>query len=198
MGNVTVPSGIWTPDEDEAVDPEVWSAGMAQSIEDGLGVRMTAQEAVVGLKASISTLTYVQNIQPFIAPFTTGEEEDFVTGMEFTGGVATIITPGIYGISACATLDPVRFFAGNAGRSITIELRKNGTIFRRCETESSALFWQTASADSPIQCVAGDKLSVTWYSANEAGDSPGAAPGARLAIDTGLNSFSIMLNTPTG
>lgn len=197
MGNVTA-SGIWTPDEDDNLDPEVWSAAMADSIEQGIGLRISEQERVVGLKSSISVATFVQNIQPFIAPFEIGEDEDFVTGMEFTGGVAKIITPGIYGVSACATLDPVRFYAGNAGRSITIELRKNGVIFRRCETESSQLFWQTASADSPIQCIAGDTISVTYYSANEAGTSPGPQPGAQLAISVGLNSFSITLNTPTG
>ena len=197
MGNVTA-SGIWSPDEDDGLDPDVNMAAMASSIEEGLGTRVTLQESVVGLKASLTGLNYVQNIQPFIAPFGINEPTDFVAGMEFTGGVATIITPGIYGISACATIDPVRFYAGNDGRSITVELRKNNEIFRRGEAGSDPLFWSTASADCPILCIAGDTISVTYYSANEAAESPGPMPGARLADSVGVTSFSIMLNTPTG
>lgn len=194
---ITNADGIVTPDEDNTNDPEVYLAAMADSISEGIGKRIAAQEAVVGLKSSLDGLTYVQNVQPFIAPYTLAEPTDFVEGLEFSGGVATVITPGIYSVSACATIDPVRFYAGNAGRSITVELRHNGVIFRRCEIESSALFWQTASADAPIRCVEDDTLSVTWYSANEAGDSPGAAPGARLVDSVGVNMFSIALITPT-
>jgi hypothetical protein len=195
---ITNEDGIVTPDEKTKMNPIAYLAAMADSISQGIGKRIAAQEAIVGLKASVAGLNYVQNVQPTIAPFELTEPTDFVEGMEFAGGVATIITPGIYSVSACATLDPVRFFAGNEGRSVTVELRHNNSIFRRCEIESSALFWQTASADSPIRCVEGDTLSVTWYSANEAGDSPGTLPGARLVDAIGVNMLSITLTTPTG
>ena len=180
------------------IEPLVWSAALADSIEQGIGKRLDKQEGVVGLKASISTLTYVQYVPNVIAPFNLGEPTDFVTGLDFTGGVATIKTPGIYDVSTCATLDPVRTYPANDARSITVELRHNGSIFRRGEIQSSQLFWSTASASSAIQCQAGDTLYVTWYSAHSTTESPGPAPGARVALDLGLNNLSITLKTPTG
>jgi len=39
MGNVNA-AGIWTPDADDNLDPEVWSAAMGDSIMNGIGERL--------------------------------------------------------------------------------------------------------------------------------------------------------------
>ena len=53
----TTAAGIWFPDKNSNLRHEVNMATMAASIEAGIGVRLTAQESVVGLKVVGGALT---------------------------------------------------------------------------------------------------------------------------------------------
>lgn len=102
MGNVSPVDGIWTPDEDDNLDPEAWSATMAGSIEEGIGVRLAKQEQKAGIKASLPT-TWGFDGNSNTVPLTIGSGSNFVTDVDFAGGVATVVVPGLYNINASVT-----------------------------------------------------------------------------------------------
>lgn len=121
MGNITTGgSAIWTPDENDNLDPEVWSATMAQSIEDGIGKRLEKQEARVSLRATTPEPFDVTGTGPddayiripLNANGPTGSrapEPEFaagnhVDGITLEGNIATIVTPGLYAITGQITL----------------------------------------------------------------------------------------------
>lgn len=113
MGN-TNSDGIWTPDEDDRMEPEVWSAAMGKSISQGLGKRMKLQETRVSLRATTPVpfdvdsrsggQAYVQ--VPLGISFNSGvrgAEPDYsggnhASGILIEGNYAKIITPGLYTI----------------------------------------------------------------------------------------------------
>jgi len=114
MGNVNA-AGIWTPDADDNLDPEVWSAAMGGSIMNGLGDRMNKQEAKVSLRAwtpvpfdvistglgdayktvplDVSGYNGVRSPDP---DFNTGNHAE---GITIAGNVATVVTSGLYSIT---------------------------------------------------------------------------------------------------
>jgi hypothetical protein len=110
MGNVNA-DGIWTPDEDDTLEPDVWSAQMADSISQGLGVRMARQETRAGLSASVAggpfNITGAGTIADtgIILPVQRTGYRNYITNMELVGGVATVKTPGLYLIVLTATAD---------------------------------------------------------------------------------------------
>ena len=201
MGNITA-SGIWTPDEGDNLDPEVWSAAMSASIENGIGVRLTRQEQAIGLKASIASGTRVKYSTGVIAPYAILGDgtSNFIQGLTIAGGVVPITIPGMYLITASAALAPYGSTATdsapeNVDRSIAIQLIHNGTELNGCEVAVAPLQWQTAQASGVVLCAAGDTLSVNWYSSGPAG-TPDPTIGARTASNTALQSLSIVLITP--
>lgn len=201
MGNVNA-AGIWTPDEGDSLDPEVWSATMADSIMNGIGERLIRQELPIGLKASIQTGTRVKFMDGVIAPYEilgngTG---CFTSNIDFTGGIATIPEDGdgMYLITAASAL--AYWGAGpdsapeNETRSIALQIKRNGTDLSGCEVEASEKVWQTAQANTVVICVPGDQISVNWYSAGPV-SGPGDT-GAMIADNPALHSLSIVLITP--
>lgn len=199
MSNVTA-SGIVTPDEGNTLDPEVWSAAMAASIEEGIGVRLTAQEQAIGLKAGIAPLTRVKFEEGVVAPFEiTAGTGSFVQGMTLEGGYASVTVAGMYFITAAASL---QMWGGataapeNENRTIAIQVFKNGTPLVGGEVRSDELYWQTAQANTVVLCVPGDTLHVNWYSAALTGGNPDPTSGAMIASLDALQSLSIVLITP--
>lgn len=193
---ITNADGIVTPDEENVLDPEVYLAAMAASISQGIGARLAEQEAVVGLKAGIDTPARLFNAVGTVAPYTMISGVGcFVEGIEFTGGVATVIQPGIYYVSASAAIDPwnALFSPENIDRSIALQIVHNGQEIRNMEIRSDELYWQTAQSDCLVRCVAGDTLYVTWYSATHGAEGP----GAKIASSAAMNTLSIGLITPT-
>lgn len=103
MGNTNA-DGIWTPDEDDTMESEVWSAAMAESISGGLGKRVAAQEQFVGAFLNIQdphTLTvgdpgFPQQPLPYIV----GQGVNFVSDMELAGGILKCPVPGLYSVTA--------------------------------------------------------------------------------------------------
>lgn len=199
MGNVN-DSGIWTPDEGDDLDPEVWSATMGDSIHNGIGLRLNKQEEAIGLKAGIAPLTRVQFNNNIIAPFEiTGANGNFTQGLTLEGGIATVSVAGMYFISAAASL---QMWGGataspeNQNRTMALQVKKNGADMVGCEVTADELYWQTAQANTILLCVPGDTIHVNWYSAATTGDNPDPTPGAMIASSSALQSLSIVLITP--
>lgn len=191
MSNVTA-SGIVTPDEGNTLDPEVYLAAMAESIEEGIGERLNKQEQAIGLAAGIAIGTTVGFAPGIIAPYEilTGEE-CFTQGMTLEGGIVTLTVPGMYFISCSAALETIANEPANAGRTIALQIYKNGVQLAGCEVEANADNWSTAQANKVVNCIAGDELAVHWYSA-------GGAGVGTLAPNTPMNTLSIVLVTPIG
>ena len=140
MGNINA-AAIWTPDEDDNLDPEVWSAAMADSIMNGLGERMDKQEKKVSLRATapeVFDVVSTGSSDPYTqVPLTIGgwtgsraPESDFATGnhaegITIDGDVATIVTPGLYNILGQISLTPGTF----AEHSFDFYGTINGGIF---------------------------------------------------------------------
>jgi hypothetical protein len=119
---VTNAAGIWTPDEFDKMDPEVWSAAMADSIMNGLGERMNKQEQRVSLRATapdvFDVVSTTGDTVPMVVPLTVGgytgsrdPEPDFApgnhaNGIEMEGGYALIQVSGFYNITGQITLRP--------------------------------------------------------------------------------------------
>lgn len=121
MGS-TNDSGIWTPDEDDVMDPDVWSKQMGESIHQGLGKRMLLQEERISLRATTPIPFDVDSPTPDTAymqvPLTIASntgirapEPDYsggnhADGILLEGDYAKIVTPGLYTISGRVTLIP--------------------------------------------------------------------------------------------
>jgi hypothetical protein len=108
--------GIVTPDEESPRDPDIWSAIMADSISSGIGERLARQEERVSLRATTPvpfTVTdgYLRvplkiTTVPVRAPNPDYSAGNHADGIDISGDVATIVTPGMYTIYAQATLTP--------------------------------------------------------------------------------------------
>lgn len=112
--------GIWTPDEDDNMEPDVYLQMMGESISQGLGKRMTLQETRVSLRAtapvpfdvvSESAATPYTRVPLEIAANTgiRDPEPDYsggnhAEGILIEGNYAKIVTPGLYTIIGQVTI----------------------------------------------------------------------------------------------
>lgn len=117
MGNVTLESGIWTPDEDDAVDPDVWSAQMADSIEQGIGKRLADQEQYISASIHLPfgediTLESAQAIPYQVTSASYADE------LVVQNGHVTIEVDGLYFLTSRAT------FSYTPGYLMTLEIRE--------------------------------------------------------------------------
>lgn len=193
MANVTE-SGIATPDEDDDLDPEVWSAAMAASIENGIGKRVKRQEVSIGLKAGIAGGTTVAYQDNLIAPYEIlPGEQCFAQGMTLDSGIVTLSVDGLYFVSASASLEATQTAPDNTDRTIALQIYKGGVQLVGCEV-GAATHWSTAQANCTFHGIAGDTIYVKWYSS---GPTPGQGQGT-LSSNTPMNSLSIVLVTPVG
>ena len=168
---------------------------MADSIEEGMGVRLTAQEQAIGLKAGIDASTTVTDASGQVAPYEILPGLGcFTQGLELDGGYATVSIAGMYFISCSAALESIDNAAGNADRSIALQIYQNGGWVAGCEVAADQGILQTAQANSVLNCIPGDTLSVRWYSA---GPTPGVGSGT-LAASQPMHTLSICLLTPIG
>jgi hypothetical protein len=153
MGNVNA-DGIWTPDEEDNLDPEVWSAVMADSISEGLGVRMANQEKKAGLKATALPTDWNFSGNFNIVPLTIGGGTDYLTEVEFTGGVATVTVPGLYTIDASITM--------NFGPDVPIDvtLMYNSAFEDYYALKTNATSYQTAPISTSLHLLEGDSIYI--------------------------------------
>ena len=175
MGNVTQASGIWTPDEDDTVDPEVWSAVMSQSLEDGLGIRMGKQEARVGLRATTPVPFTVDSRTGGPAyvpvPLTVGgvtnvrlPDPDYAggnhaTGIKMESNVAIVETSGLYSMTGQISLVGG---AANPVHSWDFFGTINGSIFGLPAYGSTTVnSFVGGYVFDTRQLVAGDRIGLT-------------------------------------
>jgi hypothetical protein len=178
MGNVTSDLLIWTPDDNDTAEPDVYLATMAQSLEDGAGARLRLQEVSVGLKASIGTYTIPHVANPgtptAVLPFTvTSTRGDFNKGFTFSGGVATVQTAGMYIVTAGVGPN-----GASSANGFKIRIRKNTTAIITSETAMHGTIWVSGSSSAVLNCVAGDTISVLASITGAANNSYTANPDA--------------------
>jgi hypothetical protein len=194
MPNVTA-SGIVTPDEDDLDEPDVYLAAMADSIESGIGTRLAAQEAQIGLKASLPP-TFSLNAWPTpgpgVLPFAIGADAmatypntaNFIQGATISaGGEVTIQTKGVYFVCASVGIEK------DASRTVAIGLCRNGAVFASAENPGSSDYYSSAFAGSAILLLPNDTLHVLGHSA-------GGTTSMAIAGDNTKTYFSVSLVTP--
>lgn len=172
MGNTTK-SGIWTPDEDDQLDPDVWSATMAQSIEDGIGKRLDKQEARVSLRATTpepfdvvgTVVTNAYKRVPLNANGPTGSrapEPDFAggnhaQGVKIEGDAAIILTDGLYTLQGQCTFTAV---GGHAFHSWDFYGTVNGVIFGLPDYGTTGQAFAGGRVNDTRYLVAGDRIEL--------------------------------------
>lgn len=140
MGNTNA-DGIWTPDEDDTMEPDVYLPMMAESISQGLGKRMALQETRVSLRATApDTFTVTgtggttgsMQVPLSIAGVTNSRSPDpdfaggnHAEGILMEGGWAKIVTPGLYTLTGQVSLLP----SGGAEHAWDFWGTVNGGIF---------------------------------------------------------------------
>jgi hypothetical protein len=162
MGAYTTNAQVWYPDTSDTAELNTLMSTMASSIENGLGARQAYQEIAVGLKASCAASAFTIAHQPSGVPATvipyavSGTKGDFNNGFTFSGGVATIQTPGMYTFTA--SVGPGSGSSGTNG--CKIGLQKNGSFVALSEAPMHASIWVATSATVVMNCIAGDTLRV--------------------------------------
>jgi hypothetical protein len=187
--------GIVTPDEEDLDQPDVYLAAMADSISNGIGTRLAAQEKQIGLKASLPP-TFQLNAWPTpgpgILPFAIGADatatypntHNYIQGVgDFAGGIVTIQTQGIYNIFASVGVEK------NAGRSVAIGVCVNGSVIASAENMASADFYASANVGVPALLMPNDTVYVLGHSA-------GGSTAQPIAGDNTKTYFAISLQTP--
>lgn len=185
MGSTTALFNIWTPDENDPAEPDVYTKTMAQSIEDGMGARLLTQELAIGLKAGIAAGTGIP-VAAATAPYSiTAANANFTQGLTISGGVVTISTPGMYLVTASLGIQP----KNPADRTTAVDIYKGATKLVGAELLQSTSTYITSVASTVVNCVAGDTLYVKWHSA-----APGGVnTDATLAADSALSSFTVAM-----
>lgn len=157
MGAYTTTAQVWYPDLSDTAKLDSLLATMASSLENGLGARMTKVETKKSLFASVtasSTWALVNGTEATI-PYSinSGNTND---GFTLTGGIVTIITPGLYTINASCTTNMVSGYAD-------IRLYKNATVLSRALADSTTAGGGFASGPvaATLEFAAGDTIKAT-------------------------------------
>ncbi len=123
MGNITSDLLVWTPDEDDLGEPDVYLATMAQSMEDGLGVRLRKQEEPIAAQVSLSADQSISTA--FVVQYSLNTGPTFNSGLTVNAsGSITITRAGVYSIATNVYTDQASGFTGYCAPSI----RRNGDI----------------------------------------------------------------------
>lgn len=178
MGNITSDLLIWTPDGDDTAEQDKNLATMAQSIEDGVGTRLRLQELAVGLKAGYTSAPTLSSALSIANVTINASNGSFKQGLDISGGVVTVVTPGMYMVSGALGV------TNTPGHTAKIEIRKGSTVLVANEQKSDASFYQCATATTVVNCVAGDNLAL--YIADAAG-------GAAVAANLALTHFTVVM-----
>lgn len=100
---ITNADGIVTPDEENTLDPEVYLAAMADSISEGIGVRLAKQESVAGIKSATPVGPYDIAGDANIPALTILTGIGFIENMSLSGGIVTVEVAGLYLITGVVT-----------------------------------------------------------------------------------------------
>lgn len=123
MGNITSDLLIWTPDDQDLGEPDVYLATMSQSMEDGLGVRLRKQEEPIAAQVSLSADQSISTA--FVVQYSLNTGPTFNSGLTVNAsGSITITRAGVYSIATNVYTDQASGFTGYCAPSI----RRNGDI----------------------------------------------------------------------
>lgn len=183
MGNVTSDLLIWTPDENDTAEPDVYLATMAASMEDGLGDRLRKQEAFIGCNLGLNT-PFVANETITQVPFGLKNSWNFTEGMTISGGSVTIPMDGIYTVALNANYLSVTTSPGR----INSYLHINGLSLQYSSTYGlpSLNRYANANISNSFKFVTGDVLSIKVTSLDQ---------DSKLASGSG-SGFSVVLSKP--
>jgi hypothetical protein len=182
MGNVNT-DGIWTPDESDNLDPEVWSAAMGDSISQGIGLRLANQELDLGVSLNVAEGNHAPVAMDVTTtvPFTVCPG-GFATGMTVAGGVVTIEQDGLYFLSTGVSFDVA------VDSVFTIQISSQSRTLVRGHGQS-VVFTDGSFGFLPLctmaRLTAGDTVRTTIYSHT--------AAGTIRAYIQASNTFSIAL-----
>ena len=156
MSNVNE-DGIVTPDEGNTLDPVVWSATMADSISQGIGVRLKKQETRAGAKVSIHEPV---TVTPAGITFPVAVSEDYefsygnyIKDMGLAGGVLSVETDGLYLIIGSVICN---FVAGRTPMNIAICVNADIAITEALETAPTTFASKTLVTTAYL--LAGDSV----------------------------------------
>jgi hypothetical protein len=156
MGNVNA-DGIWTPDEEDTLEPDVWSSQMADSISQGLGVRMAKQEKFEGAYLNIQTPFTLTAGEPGhtqkALPFARSAGVTYLDGgMTLSGGVLTVAEAGLYSVSAT-------ILAHISSGYLELTLWRNGDRHGQVVTyDDGSVNPIGLNHTAVMKCVPGDKI----------------------------------------
>lgn len=188
MGFLTTTAQVWYPAITDKMQLHTLFSTMASSIENGLGARMSKQElnkgAFLGLTSSVTLPT--TSGTAFTVPYPVGAAPYYNNGMTVSGGVVTIVTPGLYQLNAT-------FFVYQTGGYGTGTLMVNNTpiselIATPLSSGSGQTFLSGALAGSQI-LKAGDTVWVKMLNYNWTGTTPSLFGAAGRP----LNALSVTL-----
>lgn len=155
MGNVNA-DGIWTPDELDTLEPDVWSSQMAESISQGLGVRMKRQEARAGVAATVGTFTLTgagtTADTGIILPVKVAGTRNYITEMELAGGIAKVKVAGLYLIVLTVTAD----FSASVPLDASLYIGTEADVFQPFVTSPSS--YANATITSALMLDVGDTI----------------------------------------
>lgn len=160
MGNVTTEFQIWTPDDENAVEPDVYLSQMANSIEEGMGKRVLKQEQQAYLRTQINGPITLDDHDLVRVPIYKVDGE----GINLNANIVEIVTDGLYFLAPTIETS----FANN--HAIDYVLRLNGDALeeRHAVTSTKAFTSMNITIVSPL--FQGDKLWLEARIGNPGGE----------------------------
>lgn len=148
---------IWTPDEDDTLEPDVWSKQMAESISQGLGVRMAKQETFAGVATSVTPtfdITGSGSITDtgIVLPVKNTGYRNYVDNMDLAGGVVTVRVAGLYLIVLTCTAD----FGPGVPLDLSLYIGTAADVFQPFVTSPDA--YANATITSALMLDVGDTI----------------------------------------
>lgn len=160
MGNTTSDLLIWTPDEDDTAEPDVYLATMAQSLEDGAGARLRKQERTASMLANLPAQQNFTVGTPATVNFTINSTVGYNDGLTLTGGKVQVTEAGLYFFSA----NCLGAVAGTSGTGfMQMQIRKNAKVISNAITlmvYNGGSVIATASGSTMSKCIVGDLIDV--------------------------------------
>ncbi|QOR56095.1 membrane protein [Arthrobacter phage Thunderclap] len=179
MGAYTTNAQVWYPDTSDTAKLNTLLSTMASSIENGLGARMTKQETVKSMLATVlagSTGTLANGVEATL-PFAINPG-GYNDGLTLASGIVTIVTPGLYFVA-------VNSMTTQSSGYADLRIYKNSGVFTRAlgtSTTAGAGFAATATS-GVMQFVAGDTIKATITVNGVTGSA---------AIHTGQATYNVM------
>lgn len=188
MGNVTTDLQVWTPDELDLGEPDVYLATMAQSMEDGIGVRLRKQEEPIACQVSLSADQGIST--GFNVQYSLNTGPTFNSGLTVNAsGSITLTRAGVYLLATNVYTDQASSFTGYCAPSI----RRNGAILCSSLAVPTLANSRKIGVASMTTCIVAEVDDVVDVYITAAGGTTTLFAGT----NKNYNTFSATLVTPT-